>query len=171
LVPGFIKMMEAIKKLAEDAEMLASFNNPGVFSGMLEDTKLITEVIGLAKKILIVDDVGMMRMMIKEILSKNGYEIAEARNAREAVEIYATLRPDLVTMDIVMPDLNGIDGVKAIRRIDPGASIIMCSAKSERDMVLEAIRAGAKGFIVKPFKAAQIVKTVAKVLEQGSRWK
>lgn len=126
----------------------------------------------MAKKILIVDDAGMMRMMIKEILTKNGYEVAgEARNVREAVEKYAVLKPGLVTMDIAMPDLNGIDGVKAIRRIDPDANIIMCSAKSERDMVMEAIRAGAKGFIVKPFKAAQIVKTVAKVLEQGSQWK
>jgi two-component system chemotaxis response regulator CheY len=118
----------------------------------------------LAKKILIVDDAGMMRMMIKEILTKNGYEVAgEARSVREAVEKYAVLKPDLVTMDVAMPDLNGIDGVKAIRRIDPNANIIMCSAKS--NTVMEAIRAGAKGFVVKPFKAAQIVKTVTNVLE------
>lgn len=108
--------------------------------------------------ILIVDDASMMRMMIKEILTKNGYKIAgEACNVQEALKMYEMLKPDLVTMDIIMPGINGIEGVKAIRRIDPGANVIMCSSKSQREMVLDAIQAGAKGFIVKPFRARQVI--------------
>ena len=119
----------------------------------------------MGKKVMIVDDAKFMREMLKAILIKNGYEIAgEASNGLEAIEVYQECRPDLVTMDITMPEMGGIDGVKAIRLIDPDASIIMCSAMGQHSMVLNAIQAGAKGFIVKPFKADQIVKAIEKAM-------
>ncbi len=120
-------------------------------------------------RILIVDDASFMRMMLKEILTKNGYEVAgEAGNGREAVEMYEELKPDLVTMDITMPEMNGIEGVKAIRRLAPGANIIMCSAMSQRSMVMDAIQAGAKSFIIKPFRAGHVIKTIEKVLARNN---
>ncbi|OPY58564.1 MAG: Chemotaxis protein CheY [Pelotomaculum sp. PtaU1.Bin035] len=119
----------------------------------------------LGKRILIVDDAAFMRMMIRSIVTKNGYEVVdEAGNGQEAVELYKLHKPDLITMDITMPDMNGIEGVKAIRSVDPGAKIIMCSAMGQRHMVMEAIEAGAKSFIVKPFKQGQLLQTIEKVL-------
>lgn len=122
----------------------------------------------MAKSILIVDDAAFMRMMIKNILSKNGYEIVgEAENGQDAVELYKKLKPDLVTMDITMPEMNGIDGVKAIRGFDPNASIIMCSAMGQQAMVMEAIQAGAKDFIVKPFQQDRILQAIGRVLARS----
>ncbi len=122
----------------------------------------------MAKSILIVDDAAFMRMMIKNILSKNGYEIVgEAENGQVAVELYKKLKPDLVTMDITMPEMNGIDGVKAIRNFDPNASIIMCSAMGQQAMVMEAIQAGAKDFIVKPFQQDRILQAIGRVLARA----
>ena len=104
--------------------------------------------------ILIVDDAAFMRMMIKDILEKNGFNIVgEASNGAQAVELYKKEKPDVVTMDITMPKLDGIEAVKLIREYDKDAKIIMCSAMGQQGMVMDAIRAGAKDFIVKPFQA------------------
>lgn len=117
------------------------------------------------KSILVVDDANFMRMMLKDILTKNGYEIVgEAGNGAEALQKYKELNPDLVTMDITMPDVNGIQGVKLIREFDPNANIIMCSAMGQQAMVIDAIKSGAKDFIVKPFNAERVVEAVKKIL-------
>lgn len=122
----------------------------------------------MSKRILVVDDAAFMRMMIKNILSKNGYEIVgEAENGQVAIELYKKLKPDLVTMDITMPEMNGIEGVKAIREFDPNASIIMCSAMGQQAMVMEAIQAGAKDFIVKPFQQDRILQAIGRVLARA----
>ena len=116
-------------------------------------------------RVLIVDDAAFMRMMIKDILEKNGYEIAgEAANGGIAVEMCNKERPDVVTMDITMPDMDGIEAVKNIRANDPNAKIIMCSAMGQQSMVMDAIRAGAKDFIVKPFQAERVLEAIKKVL-------
>ncbi|KAE9637049.1 MAG: two-component system, chemotaxis family, chemotaxis protein CheY [Epulopiscium sp.] len=119
----------------------------------------------MAKKILIVDDAAFMRMMIKDILTKNGYEIAaEAENGAKAVEKFKELSPDLVIMDITMPEMDGIQAVREIKKIDGNATIIMCSAMGQQAMVIESIQAGAKDFIVKPFQADRVVEAVKKVI-------
>lgn len=119
----------------------------------------------MAKRILIVDDAAFMRMMIKDILSKNGYEIAgEAENGARAIEKYKELTPDLVIMDITMPEVDGIQAVKEIRKSNPDSKIIMCSAMGQQAMVIESIQAGARDFIVKPFQAERVVEAVKKVL-------
>ena len=119
----------------------------------------------MAKKVLICDDAAFMRMMIKDILSKNGYEIAaEAENGVKACEKYAELRPDLVLMDITMPELDGIGALKKIKGADPNAMVIMCSAMGQQAMVIEAIQSGAKDFIVKPFQADRVLEAVKKVI-------
>lgn len=116
-------------------------------------------------KVLIVDDAAFMRMMIKDILVNNGYEIAgEANNGLKAVEFYKKERPDLVTMDITMPDMDGITAVKEIRKHDPSAKIIMCSALGQQSMVMEAIQAGARDFIVKPFQPDRVLEALKKVM-------
>ena len=116
-------------------------------------------------RVLIVDDAAFMRMMIKDILEKNGYEIAgEAANGAIAVEMYNKEKPDVVTMDITMPDMDGIEAVKNIRANDPNAKIIMCSAMGQQSMVMDAIRAGAKDFIVKPFQADRVLEAIKKVI-------
>jgi len=108
----------------------------------------------MAQKVLIVDDAAFMRMMIKDILEKNGYNVVgEAENGSVAVEKYKELTPDLVTMDITMPEKDGIQALKEIKEIDPSATIIMCSAMGQQAMVIDAIQAGAKDFIVKTFSS------------------
>ena len=115
--------------------------------------------------IMICDDAAFMRMMIKDILTKNGYEIvAEAENGAVAVEKYSDAKPDLVLMDITMPDMDGIQALKKIKEIDPAANIIMCSAMGQQAMVIEAIQSGAKDFIVKPFQAERVLEAVKKVV-------
>jgi two-component system chemotaxis response regulator CheY len=115
-------------------------------------------------RVLIVDDAAFMRMMIKDILEKNGYEVvAEANNGIKAVEMYKRERPDIVTMDITMPDMDGIEAVKAIREFDPSAKIIMCSAMGQQSMVMDAIRAGAKDFVVKPFQPDRVLEALSKM--------
>ncbi|MCL6477590.1 MAG: response regulator [Peptococcaceae bacterium] len=122
----------------------------------------------MAKRILIVDDAAFMRMMIKNILLKNGYEIAgEAENGKQAVNMYMESKPDLVTMDITMPEMDGIESVKAIRSSDPDANIIMCSAMGQQSMVMDAIQAGAKDFIVKPFQQDRILQAIERVLSRA----
>jgi len=115
--------------------------------------------------VLIVDDAAFMRMMIKDILSKNGFEIAgEAANGAEAVEKFKEVNPDLVTMDITMPEMDGIQALKEIRQIDSNAKVIMCSAMGQQSMVIDAIQSGAKDFIVKPFQADRVLEAIKKVL-------
>jgi len=115
--------------------------------------------------ILIVDDAAFMRMMIKDILTKNGYEVAgEAGNGAIAVESFAELQPELVIMDITMPEMDGIEAVKKIKASDPSAKIIMCSAMGQQAMVIDAIQAGARDFIVKPFQPERVIEAVKKVL-------
>lgn len=119
----------------------------------------------MAKNVLICDDAAFMRMMIKDILSKNGYNVAgEAENGAKAVEKYAEVKPDLVLMDITMPEMDGIQALKKIKAADPGAKVIMCSAMGQQAMVIESIQAGAKDFIVKPFQADRVLEAVKKVI-------
>jgi len=119
----------------------------------------------MSKGILLVDDAAFMRMMIKDILIKNGYDVVgEAENGAKAIEKYKELKPSLVVMDITMPEVDGIQAVKEIKKIDPNATIIMCSAMGQQSMVIEAIQSGAKDFIVKPFQADRVLEAVKKVL-------
>ncbi|WP_181348737.1 response regulator [Thalassobacillus sp. CUG 92003] len=119
----------------------------------------------MAERILIVDDAAFMRMMIKDILTKNGYEIAgEAEDGQKAVELYKEETPDLVTMDITMPEMDGIAALKEIKELNPNATVIMCSAMGQQAMVVDAIQAGAKDFIVKPFQADRVIEAIQKAL-------
>ena len=119
----------------------------------------------MAKNILICDDAAFMRMMIKDILTKNGYNIVgEAENGAKAVEKYAELKPDLVLMDITMPEMDGIEALKKIKAADENASIIMRSALGQQAMVIDSIQSGAKDFIVKPFQADRVLEAVQKVV-------
>lgn len=119
----------------------------------------------MSNGILVVDDAAFMRMMVKDVLSKNGFTIAgEAENGAKAIEKFKELNPDLVIMDITMPEVDGIQAVKEIKKINAAAKVIMCSAMGQQAMVIEAIQAGAKDFIVKPFQAERIVEAVKKVL-------
>ena len=116
-------------------------------------------------KIMIVDDAAFMRMMIKDILTKNGYNVVgEAENGAKAMEKYNELKPDLVLMDITMPEVDGIQALKNIKAADANAKIIMCSAMGQQAMVIEAIQSGAKDFIVKPFQADRVLEAVKKVI-------
>ena len=117
----------------------------------------------MAKNILICDDAAFMRMMIKDILTKNGYNVVgEAENGAKAVEKYQELKPDLVLMDITMPEMDGIQALKAIKAADPSATVIMCSAMGQQAMVIESIQSGAKDFIVKPFQQDRVLEAVRK---------
>jgi len=119
----------------------------------------------MAKNILICDDAAFMRMMIKDILTKNGYNVAgEAENGQVAVDKYSEVKPDLVMMDITMPEKDGIQALKEIKAKDPAANIIMCSAMGQQAMVIESIQAGAKDFIVKPFQADRVLEAVRKAV-------
>ncbi|ADC48094.1 chemotaxis response protein [Alkalihalophilus pseudofirmus OF4] len=119
----------------------------------------------MAHKVLIVDDAAFMRMMIKDILTKNGFDVVgEANDGAQAVEKYEELSPDLVTMDITMPEMDGITSLKEIKKIDPNAKVIMCSAMGQQAMVIDAIQAGAKDFIVKPFQADRVLEAIKKTL-------
>lgn len=119
----------------------------------------------MGHKILIVDDAAFMRMMIKDILSKNGFDIVgEAADGAQAVQLYKDTMPDLVTMDITMPEMDGITALKEIKKMNPQAKIIMCSAMGQQAMVIDAIQAGAKDFIVKPFQADRVLEAINKAL-------
>ena len=121
------------------------------------------------KTVLIADDASFMRQMIRDIIEPEGYEVAgEASDGVEVVEKFRELHPDLVMMDIVMPKRSGIDAVKGIVALDPTAQVVMCSALGQEALVMEAIQAGAKDFIVKPFKPDAVITTLAKVLEKES---
>ena len=119
----------------------------------------------MGNNILIVDDAAFMRMMVKDILTKGGYNVVgEAENGVVAVQKYAELKPDLVTLDITMPEMDGIQALKKTKEADAGANVIMCSAMGQQAMVIEAIQNGAKDFIVKPFQADRVLEAVKKVI-------
>ncbi|ABR48861.1 response regulator receiver protein [Alkaliphilus metalliredigens QYMF] len=119
----------------------------------------------MSNRVLIVDDAAFMRMMVKDVLTKNGYEVVgEAENGLKAVEKFKELDPTLTIMDITMPEMDGIQAVKEIKKIDPNAKVIMCSAMGQQSMVIEAIQAGAKDFIVKPFQADRVIQAVKKAI-------
>ncbi|HTF34798.1 MAG TPA: response regulator [Myxococcota bacterium] len=120
-------------------------------------------------RVLVADDAAFMRQMIREILEAEGLEVVgEAVDGVEAIDQFSKLHPDLVTMDIVMPRRSGIDAVKGILELDPHARIVMCSALGQETLVMEALQAGARDFIVKPFKPDSVIATLAKVLEKES---
>jgi two-component system chemotaxis response regulator CheY len=119
----------------------------------------------MSRTVLIVDDAIFMRTMIGDILKGAGFEVVgEASSGVEAVQKYKELKPDLVTMDIVMPDMGGIDAVKAIVEEDPDAKILMCSAMGQQGLVVEAIQAGARDFVVKPFQPSRVLEAVQRLL-------
>ena len=119
----------------------------------------------MAQKVLVCDDAIFMRTMIGDILTGAGYEVVgEAETGLQAIERYRNLRPDLVTMDIVMPDMGGIDAVREIVKEDANAKILMCSAMGQQALVVEAIQAGAKDFVVKPFQPSRVLEAVQRVL-------
>jgi len=115
--------------------------------------------------VLVCDDAIFMRTMISDILQQSGFEVVgEAETGVEAVAQYKKLRPDLVTMDIVMPEMGGIDAVREITKFDPSARVLMCSAMGQQALVVEAIQAGAKDFVVKPFQPSRVLEAVQRVL-------
>lgn len=119
----------------------------------------------MGHRVLVCDDAIFMRTMISDILSGAGYEVVgEAESGIQAIERYKELRPDLVTMDIVMPDMGGIEAVREIVKADPEAKILMCSAMGQQALVVEAIQAGAKDFVVKPFQPSRVLEAVQRVL-------
>lgn len=118
----------------------------------------------MPKKILIADDAAFMRMLIRDILVKEGYEVIEACNGSDAFKQYELHRPDLVTLDITMPEVDGLAGLKMIKSVYPDANVIMCSAMGQQAMVVEAIQYGAKDFIVKPFEKTRVLDAVRKVI-------
>ena len=119
----------------------------------------------MPQTVLVCDDAIFMRTMVADILRQAGFEvIGEAETGMQAVERYRALRPDLVTMDIVMPDMGGIEAVRAICKDSPDAKILMCSAMGQQALVVEAIQAGAKDFVVKPFQPSRVLEAVQRVL-------
>ena len=119
----------------------------------------------MAKRILITDDALFMRVTLKNILTRNGYEVVgEATNGLESVRLYDKLKPDLVTMDITMPHMDGICALKEIRAQDPEAVIVMCTSMGQKSMVVEAIQAGARDFIVKPFEPERVLEAIGKLI-------
>jgi two-component system chemotaxis response regulator CheY len=115
--------------------------------------------------VLICDDAAFMRSLLSDILTDAGFQVVgEAQNGAEAVDKFRQLRPDLVTMDILMPDMGGIDAVREIVKLEPRAKVLMCSAMGQHSLVLEAIRAGATDFVVKPFQPSRVLEAVQRVL-------
>jgi two-component system chemotaxis response regulator CheY len=120
---------------------------------------------GEAKKVLIVDDSLVMRSMIKEILTKNGYEVVgQARNGKEAVDLYGTLKPDLVTMDVIMPGEQGTEVIKKLRTLDASARIMVVSGLNQKNLVIQAMENGAKEYVVKPFEEKDLLEAAAKTV-------
>ncbi len=118
--------------------------------------------------VLLCDDALFMRTMLRGIVSAGGFEVlGEAENGRRAVEQYTALRPDVVLMDMVMPELSGVDAVRQIRQLDPNARIVMCSAMGQQQLVAEALEAGARGFITKPFTASRVIEALTDCMEDA----
>lgn len=112
--------------------------------------------------VLVVDDAQFMRMRLTKVLEEAGHEVVEAGNGLEAVEMYKRHRPDLVLMDITMPEMDGLDALRTIRAEDPNARVVMCTALGQKSVVIEALKAGARDFIVKPFQPEKIREVVEK---------
>ena len=120
--------------------------------------------------VLLCDDALFMRTMLRGIVSQAGYEvIGEAENGRVAVELYTSLRPEIVIMDMVMPELSGVDAVRGIRQLDPEARIVMCSAMGQQALVADALAAGARGFITKPFTASRVLEALVDLMDEAVR--
>lgn len=118
-------------------------------------------------RILVTDDASFMRLMMRQIIAQSAHEVVgEASNGKEAIEQYDELLPDLVTMDITMPVMDGIAAVRGIKERHPGAIILMCSAMGQKEMVMDAIQAGAKGFLVKPFEAGKVLDEINRLLQK-----
>lgn len=116
-------------------------------------------------KVLVVDDSQFMRLNIINYLTKNNIDVVgQAANGSEAIRLYKELKPDIVTMDITMPDMNGVEAVKEIIKMDPDAKIIMCSAMGQQGMVIESIKAGAKGFLIKPLNEEKMIMEINKIM-------
>ena len=116
-------------------------------------------------RVLVVDDAVFMRKMVSDALSKGGHEVVgEAANGQEAVQQFQSLKPEVTTLDITMPEMDGISALKAILEVDPGARVIMCSALGQESKVLESIKAGARDFVVKPFQSDRVLEAVGKAL-------
>ena len=115
-------------------------------------------------RILVVDDAAFMRVRAAKVLTDNGHEVAMAENGREAVKTYAEWRPDAVLMDITMPEMDGLAALKEIRKLDPSARVAMVTAMGQQDIVIEALKAGAKDFVLKPFQPDRILATLHKLL-------
>jgi two-component system chemotaxis response regulator CheY len=121
----------------------------------------------MAVRILLADDLYFMRMVQKEVLEANGYTIVgEAADGRQAVEKYEELRPDVVVLDITMPEMNGLQVMEKILQMDPEARIIICSAIGQQNLIMDAINAGIKDFIVKPFKPERLLSAIAKAVAE-----
>ena len=119
----------------------------------------------MSSTVLVCDDAVFMRTMVSDILSQAGFTVVgEAENGKQAVEKYKQLKPDLVTMDIIMPEMGGIEAVKQITQSDPAARILMCSAMGQQALVQEALQAGARDFVVKPFQPSRVLEAVQRVL-------
>jgi len=119
----------------------------------------------LAKTVLITDDTAFMRMTLRSVIQKNGFQVVgEAADGVEAVKKYVELKPDLVTMDITMPKMDGITAIREIMKIDSDAKIIVCSAMGQKPMVIDALNAGAKDFLVKPFDAQRVIEALNKAI-------
>lgn len=115
-------------------------------------------------KILIVDDAQFMRLRCARLLKEQGYEICEAQNGREAVEVYQEVRPDAVLLDITMPEMDGLTALRQIKQIDPNARVAMLTALGQHGIVLEAVKAGARDFVVKPFEPERVLAAVQRIL-------
>jgi len=121
----------------------------------------------MAKRILIADDLSFIRMLQREVLSEGGYQVVgEAANGREAVDKYRELAPDAVILDITMPGMNGLAALQEILAMDPGARVLICSAVGQQSVILEAIQAGARDFIVKPFKPERLATAIGRALAE-----
>jgi len=115
-------------------------------------------------KVLIVDDAQFMRMRCAKLLTSNGFEVVEAENGRHAIEMYQQTRPDAVLMDITMPEMDGLAALKEIKQMDPSAKVAMLTALGQQSIVIEAIKAGAKDFVVKPFEPDRVLQALNKLL-------
>jgi len=119
----------------------------------------------MGHRILVTDDTAFMRLLLQKILTEGGYDVVgEADNGKEAVRLFERHRPDLVTMDVTMPILNGVEALKRIRAVDPDARVLMVSAMGQKNMVMQALREGAQGFLIKPFEKEKVLQAVAEVL-------
>jgi len=123
----------------------------------------------MSRTVLVVDDAAFMRMMIRDILAREGYVIHEAVNGRDAVEKYLEIKPDIVTMDITMPEMSGLEALRLIREQDPGARVLVVSAMGQQKMIVEALENGALDFLVKPFQPTKVLETVKKCLQTTPR--